>query len=489
MKKKIWIMAALLSAAFLLISCRKEEEPTLIDDQEIFGSSETAAATEVSESGSPSESTETPNEPKPPRVIPVPKGLASDPAVLEFAYYDWYLNDEHAFAAEDDRIYYARKRTMIPTVSAPEVSGVFLYCVDKTSGDVRLCCSNPACEHNTGNCGAFLCANRIRSLFAEDGLVWYFWDKTMDSTETHIGCLDTDTEKRLAPWKIEHSLIIGKSKPMNTDCFFLNGYVIIVQSSAVWNRAEFGEFTGVQGYTDHAIISAWKLPDSVNTSGQENSLILAEEILDETYEDMYRQRVLVRPYGDYLYILQSGEKFDNPDGSAEPKTLTYSYTLSRWRPGEEPEILLESDAFSAWQFWAADSGEIYLLEFEDPEDILLVRADPEKKTEEILAVGDQWWRKAKFTEDRIIAFEEEEDGITPKNRMQVCRVYDFSGILIEEYEKTVVDPRNVRPDSAPGIYTVRYTADRDGVYLGWKEGVMYYPFDEEEPVRAYGYEQ
>ena len=155
MKKKIWIKAALLSAAFLLISCRKEEEPTLIDDQEIFGSSETAAATEVSESGSPSESTETPNEPKPPRVIPVPKGLASDPAVLEFAYYDWYLNDEHAFAAEDDRIYYARKRTMIPTVSAPEVSGVFLYCVDKTSGDVRLCCSNPACEHNTGNCGAF----------------------------------------------------------------------------------------------------------------------------------------------------------------------------------------------------------------------------------------------------------------------------------------------------------------------------------------------
>ena len=119
-------MAALVSAAFLLISCRKEEEPTLIDDQEIFGSSETAAATEVSESGSPSESTETPYEPKPPRVIPVPKGLVSDPAVLEFAYYDWYLNDEHAFAAEDDRIYYARKRTMIPTESAPEMSsGVF----------------------------------------------------------------------------------------------------------------------------------------------------------------------------------------------------------------------------------------------------------------------------------------------------------------------------------------------------------------------------
>ncbi len=490
--------AVLFFTALLLSSCRREEEALLIDDQEISGSSETGLpdGQEDGQEAGESEGTSSQDD-RSDRIVPVPKDLASDRTVLGFSYSpDYYHNEEHSFAADGDSLYYVRSRNMPMTEENDYAAkGSFLYCADRITGNSRVCCSLEGCEHNTGNCGAYMCSFRdIQAMMVDDGVLWYIWSRgSFDDTEFHIACIDLENERRYTPWKIELNLIAdpdgSESMPMHTACIFFNGYVIALQSSALWNRAAFGELQGTRGYTDHALISAWKLPDQMNTSVTETVLPLSDEILDEKYPDMYRQRVYMQPYGEDLYILQSGETPGDLKEPAESWNMRYGFSVRRWHAGaEEPELLAESDEYSAWNYYVTDEG-ILLLEFDSMEETALVRVNAEKKTEDVLASGDEWWLgEAKFAADRIVSFEDEDAGFgLMKTKNQVCRVYDLSGKLLTECIKDVTDPRIADPDMAGDMYSIRYTADNEGVYMGWKEGIMYYPFAEGEPVRYFGY--
>ena len=470
--KKYAMLAAFFLGAVFLFSCRKEDDTLLIDDQEIFESSGTAETTESRENEMSGTDT---GEPKPDRVIPVPKHLVSDPTALNLCHRDYWYESDISFAEEEEHIWYV-------DMHARGNVEHFLHCIDRETGEDRIFCSDPECSHKTEQCGGYLCRGYLLSFAVEDGVVWYCWDEKSESNEIHLSCLDTETGKRvLQNWKIELNNIGNFQQnilPMDIRCIFLKGYVITVQNTL--QRESFPRNPGSQALTQRCLIEVWKLPDSVNELDAQSEIRLERvgEIFDQKLEKQYWCKYLALPFSDRLYILEAGEEPENPENAMENWTMKHRYSLYVWEEGMlQPELLLESGEESAVEFWVTDQ-DIRMLLFEGDEEVLLVSVDPETKAIETLKTLDLWFNSLNFASDRLVS---KTMIAGDSSYTEAWQLYDLSGNEITEITGALRDPRYADPEKAPMIDTNLYTVSEEGLYISWKGGVALLPY-EGDPV-------
>ena len=502
------ILAVLILAALVFASCGKEgAEDLLIEDQEVYGSSDSASdggtgekqdeqSTDSSEESGPEESGSVSSSDD--GYIP-DDTVDFDPTAMNIANHVFGAYWDNTIFAEDERYIYHADSFM----SSGSML-LLLHRIDRESGIDEVVCSDPSCTHSADTCEAFLCRGNITGLQLYGGQIWYCWNTYSSSGEPvdmHVSCFGLTNDCPGGKGRHLYRVIPQTIDQMDVDhwifrqSFFHRGYLFVACMDRYTRKNVFPENPSVRVFSGINRITAYELEDPADIVFDEvgdefpfspdQTFVVSEEAYEGVTEVGFR----LNPYEDTLYFCSTFSEPVNPDTPLDSWEYYNHYQLSSWNLEEKRTESVRSDEENIiYDMWPDEDG-IRLLTTKNRDEWKLVNIAYGKTEPEELASFTHGEETPLFAAGKIISLQAEgaheiEGWLYPGKELYY-KVYDLNGKPELEIRESIVDPRYKDPSKAPDLVFVLYSVDQENLYMVWEHGLIRVPFSDED-LQFYG---